>query len=95
MALSSYFVPGFEISRAVIQSEIRFHCGPDAIVRPYTLQGRDGFLVTSSGPTLTKEQIEDLKAASRDFEQRQARRANGTEAFVNQPVAVNQRRRSS
>jgi len=33
---SSYFVPGFGISRAVIQSEIRYFCGPDAIVRPYT-----------------------------------------------------------
>jgi hypothetical protein len=35
---NSYFVPGFGISRAVIQSEIRYHCGPDAIVRPYTHQ---------------------------------------------------------
>jgi hypothetical protein len=33
---SSYFVPGYGISRAVIQSEIRYFCGPDAIVRPYT-----------------------------------------------------------
>lgn len=39
MALAnSYFVPGFGISRAVIQNEIRYHCGPDAIVRPYTHQ---------------------------------------------------------
>lgn len=35
---NSYFVPGFGISRAVIQNEIRYHCGPDAIVRPYTHQ---------------------------------------------------------
>jgi len=31
-------VPGYRISRIVIQSEIRFHCGPEATVRPYTLQ---------------------------------------------------------
>ncbi|CBY01372.1 predicted protein [Plenodomus lingam JN3] len=35
---NSYFVPGYGISRAVIQNEIRYHCGPDAIVRPYTFQ---------------------------------------------------------
>jgi hypothetical protein len=37
-AQNSYFVPGFGISRTVIQNEIRYHCGPDAIVRPYTFQ---------------------------------------------------------
>lgn len=68
--LNSYFLPGYGISRAVIQSEIRYHCGPDAIVRPYThqvckfgnskysvtdaAQGRDGFLVTTAGPPLTQ-----------------------------------------
>lgn len=39
-APNSYFVPGFGISRTVIQNEIRYHCGPDAIVRPYTFQVR-------------------------------------------------------
>jgi hypothetical protein len=39
-AQNSYFVPGFGISRTVIQNEIRYHCGPDAIVRPYTFQVR-------------------------------------------------------
>jgi hypothetical protein len=69
-AVNSYFVPGFGISRAIIQSEIRYFCGPDAIVRPYThqvcaqssthmphtnfLKGRDGFLVTTAGPPLTR-----------------------------------------
>lgn len=69
---NSYFIPGYGISRAVIQNEIRYHCGPDAIVRPYTFQvrinltpcgryqaltvyqGRDGFLVSTVGPPLTK-----------------------------------------
>jgi hypothetical protein len=39
--VNSYFVPGFGISRAVIQHEIRYHCGPDAIVRPYTHQASE------------------------------------------------------
>lgn len=38
--LNNYFVPGYGISRAVIQGEIRYHCGPDAIVRPFTHQVR-------------------------------------------------------
>lgn len=37
---NSYFVPGYGISRAVIQSEIRYFSGPDSIVRPYTYQVR-------------------------------------------------------
>lgn len=37
---NSYFIPGYGISRTVIQNEIRYHCGPDAIVRPYTFQVR-------------------------------------------------------
>lgn len=51
--LQDYFVPGYEISRRIIQNEIRFHCGPEAIARPYTFQGRDGFLVTTKGPAPT------------------------------------------
>ncbi|KAF2871612.1 hypothetical protein BDV95DRAFT_493551 [Massariosphaeria phaeospora] len=92
---NSYFVPGFGISRAVIQNEIRYHCGPDAIVRPFTHQGRDGFLVTTAGPPLTKAQIEDLKAASREYEEKQSRRADEADVFVNQPIPVNQRIRRS
>ncbi|KAF2458795.1 hypothetical protein BDY21DRAFT_341358 [Lineolata rhizophorae] len=89
--MNSYFVPGYGISRTVIQNEIRYHCGPDAIVRPYTHQGRDGFLVTTSGPPLTKEQIADLRESSRDFEEKQA----ATSGFVNQPVQVGNRGRRS
>ncbi|KAK3214867.1 hypothetical protein GRF29_19g1513809 [Pseudopithomyces chartarum] len=35
---NSYFIPGYGISRTVIQNEIHYYCGPKAIVRPYTLQ---------------------------------------------------------
>ncbi|ORY14084.1 hypothetical protein BCR34DRAFT_623549 [Clohesyomyces aquaticus] len=92
-APNSYFLPGFGISRAVIQNEIRYHCGPDAIVRPYTHQGRDGFLVTTSGPPLTKAQIEDLKESSRDYEEKQSRRNNEADIFLNAPIPVAQRTR--
>ena len=82
-SLNNYFVPGYGISRAVIQGEIRYHCGPDAIVRPFThqvsareargpcrrvltccFQGRDGFLVTTAGPPLTKVGPSTLAAVS-------------------------------
>ncbi|KAF2095495.1 hypothetical protein NA57DRAFT_26852, partial [Rhizodiscina lignyota] len=53
---NTYFLPGYGISRSVIQSEIRYFCGPDAIVRPFT----------------HKQQIQDLKIASKVFEERQA-----------------------
>lgn len=106
--LNNYFVPGYGISRAVIQGEIRYHCGPDAIVRPFTHQGRDGFLVTTAGPPLTKvsppspparapadcpqAQIEDIKEASREYEERQAERSgDDTEPFVNKPIPVGTR----
>ncbi|KAF1982706.1 hypothetical protein K402DRAFT_339650 [Aulographum hederae CBS 113979] len=93
--LNNYFVPGFGISRWVIQSEIRYFCGPDAIVRPYTHQGRDGFLVTTSGPALTKEQIQDLKTSSQEYEERQAEKEGCDGWFVNQPIVVGQRQRRS
>jgi hypothetical protein len=92
---NSYFVPGYGISRAVIQNEIRYHCGPDAIVRPYTHQGRDGFLVTTAGPPLTKAQIEDLKESSRAYEEKQSGQSGNNEVFVNQPIPVVQRVRRS
>ncbi|KAF1965145.1 hypothetical protein BU23DRAFT_561321 [Bimuria novae-zelandiae CBS 107.79] len=92
---NSYFVPGYGISRTVIQNEIHYYCGPNAIVRPYTLQGRDGFLVTTSGPPLTQAQIEDLKIASREYEEKQSRIADEANVFVNKPIVVHQRYRRS
>ncbi|EAT91237.1 hypothetical protein SNOG_01588 [Parastagonospora nodorum SN15] len=72
---NSYFVPGFGISRTVIQNEIRYHCGPDAIVRPYTFQA----------------QIDDLKESSREYEEKQSRISNESSVFVNAPIPINQR----
>lgn len=49
----SYFVPGYGISRHIIFSHIHFYLGPYASVRPYSYQGREGYLVTA-GRQLTK-----------------------------------------
>lgn len=48
-----YFVPGYGISRHIIFSHIHFYLGPYAAVRPYSYQGREGYLVTA-GRTLTR-----------------------------------------
>ena len=49
-----YFVPGFGISRYVIFSHIQYYLGPDATVRPYSYQGREGYIVSAPGSPLTK-----------------------------------------
>lgn len=36
--MPDYFVPGYGISRRVIQTEIQCHCGPEATARPYVYQ---------------------------------------------------------
>lgn len=51
---SRYFVPGYGISRHIIFSHIQFYLGPYASVRPYSYQGREGYLVTAPGRPLTK-----------------------------------------
>ncbi|KAF2657970.1 kinase-like protein [Lophiostoma macrostomum CBS 122681] len=92
---NSYFVPGFGISRAVIQNEIRYYCGPDSIVRPYTYQNRDGYRVTTTGPPLTKAQVEDLKISSSEYEEKQRlSRSREANAFVNQPIHIGDRTES-
>lgn len=140
-ALNNYFVPGYGISRAVIQSEIRYHCGPDAIVRPFTHQVRDhinycstccmmlhppaqltlpacpgprwiprhhqrSFIDKSIRPSksgsqslplthLYQAQIEDIKIASKEYEERHAQRTSEDEGepFVNKPIPVSPRGR--
>ena len=50
----SYFVPGYGISRYVMLSHIHLFLGSQASVRPYSYQGREGYLVTAPGAPLTK-----------------------------------------
>ena len=130
----SFFVPGYGISRHVIQSQIRYYCGPGAFARPYTLhvslarvrdmislveqlfsrirQGRDGFLVTTTGPPLTKvsfnrvkwssvtsrlingqEQLEDIRRASKAYEEQLAARDSQGAEDPNQPIVIDQNQR--
>ena len=62
--LEQYFLPGWGISRNILFSHIHFFLGPHASVRPYSYQGREGYLVITPGPPLT--------------EVRTSRRANST-----------------
>ncbi|KAI9813305.1 MAG: hypothetical protein M1827_004247 [Pycnora praestabilis] len=59
------------------------------------VKGRDGFLITA--PTeLTKEQIQDLREQSRQWEMQAANRmGNSTseEEYINRPIQVSQRER--
>ena len=56
-AYKQYFVPGYLISRNIICSHIQFFLGPYASVRPYSYQGREGYLVTTPGQPLTEVRI--------------------------------------
>ncbi|MCJ1305442.1 hypothetical protein MMC08_008256 [Hypocenomyce scalaris] len=97
---NQYFVPGFGISRHVIFGHIQYYLGPSASVRPYSYQGREGYLVTAPGQPLTKSQIEDLQNLSKQYELQAAERmrasGNSTEQeemYINRPVQVQQQRR--
>jgi len=91
----SYFVPGYGISRHVLQSNIGRFLGPNAFVRPYTHLGRDGFLVTAPN-ALTKSQIDDIVAMSRKWEEQAASKFSPEpdEAYINQPIPVSSSRES-
>ncbi|KAL8814048.1 MAG: hypothetical protein Q9223_006702 [Gallowayella weberi] len=94
-----YFLPGWGISRNILFSHIHFFLGPYATARPFSYQGREGYLVTTPGPPLTEKQIEDLQNLSRQYEQQAAERmvvSQGQpeeDAFINRPIRVQQQRR--
>ena len=50
----SYFVPGYMISRQVMFSNVHYFLGPQASVRPFTYQQREGYLINNPGGPLTK-----------------------------------------
>ena len=51
---TSYFVPGYMISRQVMLNNLNNFLGPRATVRPFTYQGREGYLINSPSGPLTK-----------------------------------------
>ncbi|CAD6577245.1 MAG: hypothetical protein ASARMPRED_008187 [Alectoria sarmentosa] len=97
-AYTTYFVPGYGISRHIMFTHIQYHLGPYASVRPFTYQQREGYLISNPGSALTKSQIEDLQYISRQYEQQEAERmirASGAldraDVYINRPIPVQQR----
>ncbi|KAJ5489882.1 hypothetical protein LT330_003234 [Penicillium expansum] len=70
--VQQYWLPGYGLSRHIVLGHIHYFLGPSATVRPYSYQGRDGYLV--NGVPLTREQIDDLAVMSREYEKQEATR---------------------
>ncbi|KEF62638.1 uncharacterized protein A1O9_00611 [Exophiala aquamarina CBS 119918] len=94
-----YWLPGYQLSRHIVLRQLQYFLGPSATVRPYSLHGREGYLI--NGTPLTKEQIEDLRRQSHEYERQQTIRMNGkavadaAEPDINEPVIVKISRRNS
>ncbi|PGH06570.1 hypothetical protein AJ79_06509 [Helicocarpus griseus UAMH5409] len=67
-----YWLPGYELSRHVVLSQIQYFLGPSSSARPFSYQGREGYLIT--GTALTRQQIQDLKSMSLEYEKGAAMR---------------------
>ncbi|GFF37024.1 conserved hypothetical protein [Aspergillus udagawae] len=50
--VQQYWLPGYGLSRHIVLGHIQYFLGPSATVRPYTYQGRDGYLI--NGVPLTR-----------------------------------------
>src|SRR5271170_921644 len=50
--VQEYWLPGYGLSRNIVLSNIQYFLGPSATVRPYTYQGREGYLIV--GVPLTR-----------------------------------------
>ncbi|KAH7011682.1 hypothetical protein EDB80DRAFT_876337 [Ilyonectria destructans] len=70
-SMNKYWIPHLDIHRKVITQELQYYLGPEATVRPYTLEGEDGFLITTPGSCLTDEQIDDICRKSKELWDRQ------------------------
>ncbi|KAF3760692.1 hypothetical protein M406DRAFT_268796 [Cryphonectria parasitica EP155] len=64
--MNKYWIPSQEIHKKVITQDLQYYLGPQATVRPFTREGEDGFLITTPGPCLSDEQINDICEKSRD-----------------------------
>ncbi|KAK4139868.1 uncharacterized protein C8A04DRAFT_40391 [Dichotomopilus funicola] len=94
-AMNKYWIPHLDIHKKVITQELQYYLGPEATVRSFTREGEDGFLITTPGPCLTDEQIDDICVKSKEmWEKRAAARASsGTSNKVlkrplHQPVVM-------
>ncbi|ROW07584.1 hypothetical protein VPNG_06862 [Cytospora leucostoma] len=71
-SMNKYWVPHLDIHKKVITQELQYYLGPEATVRSYTREGEDGFLITTPGPCLSDEQIDDICIKSKEMWERQA-----------------------
>ncbi|KAK3325608.1 hypothetical protein B0H66DRAFT_130398 [Apodospora peruviana] len=71
-SMNKYWIPHLDIHKKVITQELQYYLGPQATVRPFTREGEDGFLITTPGPCLTDEQIDDICVKSKEMWERQA-----------------------
>ncbi|POR31835.1 Uncharacterized protein TPAR_07953 [Tolypocladium paradoxum] len=77
LSMNRYWIPHLDIHKKVITQELQYHLGPQATVRPYTLEvpnpchGEDGFLISTPGACLTDEQIDDICRKSKELWDRQ------------------------
>ncbi|KAJ0119160.1 hypothetical protein J7T55_013396 [Diaporthe amygdali] len=94
--MNKYWIPHLDIHKKVITQELQYYLGPEATVRPFTRDGEDGFLITTPGPCLSDEQIDDICVKSKEMWERQAasRATTATEAAkplkrpLHQPVVI-------
>ncbi|PWY84541.1 hypothetical protein BO94DRAFT_102216 [Aspergillus sclerotioniger CBS 115572] len=94
--VQQYWLPGYGLSRHIVLGHIQYFLGPSASVRPYSYQGRDGYLII--GVPLTREQIDDLATMSREYERQESLRMAGdagtsnstrqSEPYINEIVPV-------
>ncbi|KAK0728408.1 hypothetical protein B0T26DRAFT_637050 [Lasiosphaeria miniovina] len=78
-SMNKYWIPHLDIHKKVITQELQYYLGPQATVRAYTREGEDGFLITTPGPCLSDEQIDDICVKSKEMWERQAAaRASGS-----------------
>ncbi|EAW09710.1 uncharacterized protein ACLA_039250 [Aspergillus clavatus NRRL 1] len=94
--VQQYWLPGYGLSRHIVLGHIQYFLGPSATVRPYTYQGREGYLIV--GVPLTREQIDDLAVMSKEYERQESLRMTGdvlasntcrqSEPYINEIVPV-------
>ncbi|KAJ5577183.1 hypothetical protein N7535_004109 [Penicillium sp. DV-2018c] len=70
--VQQYWLPGYCLSRHIVLGHIHYFLGPSATVRPYSYQGREGYLI--NGVPITRDQIDDLMVMSREYERQEAAR---------------------
>ncbi|KAJ2902709.1 hypothetical protein MKZ38_000219 [Zalerion maritima] len=92
--MNKYWIPALYIHKKVITQEIQYHLGPQATVRAFTRDGEDGFLITTLGPCLSDEQIDDICIKSLAFWEKQAAQRSSTNPDrhlkrpLHQPVTI-------